>query len=494
MRLNAREVEAQSKDPIEIGEPTMTDGGWATGLPGNVHLLGAGGAGLSGAGLHLLDQGHVVTGQDLADSDFVDDLRSAGARVEVGPSRAASLPADCEVVVHSAAVPAEDEQLVEARRRGLPSMLYSSLLGRIARPASTCAVAGTHGKTTTSWMLWHALCGAARVRPGALIGGRHRGLERGALPPEPGGRVVLEACEYDRTFHNLRPFAGIITNIEPDHLDVYGTLAAVEEAFAEFVALLDPAGLLVTGEGIPDHVCEAAPCEVWRLGEELALDLGEADLGRARGRLCGPGFETPLELAVPGDFNALNAALGIALAVGLEGRDSGRARAAAEEVARFEGAGRRYEPWGHAPGVRVVHDYAHHPTEVRATLTAARASAPEEELVVLFQPHQASRTAHFLDGFVDALCAADRLVIADVYGARKQLDGHMAGAAELVAGVEARGTPARLGGPPSDASGVLLEELGRGDERPALVLVLGAGDIDTIRPELMASLQELRGG
>ena len=475
-------------------------------LPRRIHLLGIGGAGVSGAARILRNSGHVLSGHDRAHGRALAQLEELGIPLAIGPSRAEDLPADAQLVVRSAAVPDDDPQVAAARARGVPVWKYADFLGRLTALRRTLCVAGTHGKTSTSWMLWHALegvggCLRAPV-PGAIVGGVDRRLGTGALAGSPEGWLAVEACEYDRTFLKLHPFAAAITNVEGDHLDYYGTLGAIEEAFARFADRVHDTGLLVVGREVPERVEHAARAPVWRLGRELSIDLHGEREGRFRFRLRGPGWATPeLALQVPGSFQVENAALALALAVGASQRTpAGReadpaalAAAAAEGVARFLGVARRFEPWGEAPGVSVVHDYAHHPTEVRVTLEAARRAFPGRRIHVLFQPHQHSRTARFLHEFVDSLRGADRVVVADVYGARAHIDGdRTAGAPELVDGLRAIHVKAAHGGPLGSAVQRLVEGLSERGETPACALVLGAGDVEHVQDELLGKLA-LRG-
>jgi UDP-N-acetylmuramate--alanine ligase len=468
-------------------------------IPARVHLLGAGGAGVSGAALLLVERGHVLTGQDRAESGFVDALRARGVSITVGESDAAQLPADAGMVVRSAAIGLDDPQVVEAQRRGIPVLKYAELLGLLGPARRTLAVAGTHGKTTSSWLLFHALRGIAQAAresaPGALIGGTCRTVGANAVAQEPGGWFACEACEYDRSFLQLAPEGAIVTNVEPDHLDYYGTFEAIEEAFARFVDRVHPEGLIVVGRDVSARVEDAARCVVWRLGRELHIDLRGEQQGRFRFRLRGPGWATPdVQLAIPGSFNVDNAALAIALAVALAGRSTPLtpaqcADAAARGVQRYTGALRRFEPWGTFGGIDLVHDYAHHPTEVRVTMEAARRAFPGKPLHVLFQPHQHSRTARFLGDFVEALRGADRVLVADVYGARKHIDRDAAGAPELVERLTRANVNAYAAGDPSAA----VRMLARGLPSQCAALILGAGDIDLARDELLEAVA-LRGG
>jgi UDP-N-acetylmuramate--alanine ligase len=468
------------------------------GMPRRVHLLGAGGAGVSGAARILIDHGHELTAHDRAQGEHIELLRSIGVSVEISPQESARVPEDAELVVRSAAVPLDSRAVREAEERGLAVLKYSEALGRITPIGRTLAIAGTHGKTTTSWMVHHALRGLAecdpaveRPRPGAIVGGVCCTLGTNAVTEDEGGWFAVEACEYDRSFLNLTPQGAIVTNVEADHLDYYGDIEAIKCAFARFVDRVPLNGLLVVGRDVTRQVAQNARCPVWRLGRELKVDLLGERCGCFSFRLIGPEFVLPgVTLAVPGHFNVDNAACAIGLVVGLAAREWNidphtAALAAARGVERYQGSQRRFERWGEFGGVQIVHDYAHHPTEVRVTLEAARRVFPGRPLHVLFQPHQHSRTARLLDEFVDSLRMADRVVIADVYGARAHVDGQpQAGAPELVAGLSSARVPASLGGGLKESVRALCEHL----PVDCAVLVLGAGDIVSVKDDLFAQL------
>lgn len=482
------------------GKTMNANEGLIPNVANRVHMLGIGGAGLSGAAQILHARGHSVSGQDRSDSRFVRALRSLGVDVQLGDSRAELLPQDAEMVVRSAAISLEDPQVREAVRRGIPVLKYSELLGRITPRRRTLAIAGTHGKTTSSWMVYYALRGVCealgRGAPdaGALVGGVCRTVGSNAVIPKPGGWFAAEACEYDRSFLQLWPEGAILTNVEADHLDYYGTMEALEEAFARFVDRIHPDGLLVVGRDVPERITNASHAQVWRLGKDFDVDLIGEQHGHFRFRLRGPGWASPdIQLAVPGAFNVENAACAIALVVGLVARvwriEPGLAVIhAARWITRYKGAERRFEPWGTHGGVELIHDYAHHPTEVRATLEAARRALPGKPLHVLFQPHQYSRTARFLEDFVESLRGADRVVIADVYGARAHIDHTAADAGDLVMRLKRAGVDAEAGGPPKPSMKRLAERLPSG----GAALILGAGDIDLAKDDLIEELA-LRG-
>ncbi len=454
------------------------DSGYAQ-LPLHIHMLGAGGAGMSGAARLLSHRGHIVTGQDREVSPFTRVLETEGVSLVIGASEAAQLPETAGLVARSAAVPDDDPQVVAATAMGLEVIKYAELLGRLAPAGRTLATAGTHGKTTTSWMLHGALSASGGPQPGALVGGIHAEHRTNAVPADPGGWFSVEACEYDRSFLHLAPTGAIVTNVEADHLDCYGSFDGLKKGFCRFADAVDPEGLVVLGPDVPDCVAEAVRGRVWRLGKELQVDLLAETRGIFRTRLRGPGWATPaFELSVPGRFNVENAALAIGLAVGAGGVTPA---SAARGVAEFTGVGRRFESWGKHGGVNLVHDYAHHPTEVRVTMETARRAFPNKEMHVLFQPHQASRTARLMDDFIECLRGLDRVVVADVYGARRHIDRRSGADSEtLVTRLRLAGLDAHFGGAPAEAG----ELFAAGLTQDSVGFVLGAGDIDGIREGL----------
>jgi UDP-N-acetylmuramate--alanine ligase len=467
-----------------------------TSLPKHIHLVGIGGAGLSGAARILHGTGHRITGHDRAPSVFLDELVEAGLAISTGEEERPPLPEGTELLACSAAVPSDDPDRVRASELGIPVVKYAQLLGRLAPPSRTLAVAGTHGKTSVSWMLTHALegleraVGAGAPRTGCLIGGLDlRRMSNAAVPGE-GGWFVAEACEYDRSFLQLSPTGAVVTNVEADHLDYYGSLEAIERAFARFVHRIHPEGLLVVGDQVPGSVEDASRAHVWRLGREFDIEL----IGEQRGcfdfRLIGPGWATPpLSLSLPGRYQVENAALAIALVIGRAAHEwkiepAQAVQDVAKGIERFGGVARRFETWGVENGVEVIHDFAHHPTEVHVTLEAARRALPDKPLHVLFQPHQHSRTARFLHEFVESLRGVDRVVVADVYGARAHIDRMGADACDLAGLLRRAGVDAVAGG---DLASSIVHTITEIPARSAL-LVLGAGDVETIRDDLFTAL------
>ncbi|KQS59690.1 UDP-N-acetylmuramate--alanine ligase [Geodermatophilus sp. Leaf369] len=456
---------------------------------GAVHFIGIGGAGMSGIARILLARGVAVSGSDRRDTPTLLALGALGARIEVGHD-AAHL-GDAGTVVVSTAIRPDNPELVAARERGLRVLPRAVALAAVMAGRRSVAVAGTHGKTSTTSMLTVAVqaCGAD---PSFAIGGDLN--ESGSNAHAGSGDVfVAEADESDRSFLLLAPFAGIVTNVEADHLDNYGDLAAVEAAFDTFLGTIHPAGLLVLCRDDPgaarlaDVPTTAARVRTYGRGADADLQVRDLVVGPE-----GTSWTAVLDgteigrvsIRLPGEHMALNSAA--ALLTGLElGFPAADLMAG---LARFGGVHRRFELKGTAAGVRVYDDYAHHPTEVTAQLRAARAVVGDGRLVVLFQPHLYSRTAEFADGFGTALGLADEVVVMEVYGAREDPVPGVTGA--LVA--ERVPLPAdRVHFEPSWSAAAAAVA---GRARPGdLVLTMGAGDVVMVGPEILTALTDRPG-
>jgi UDP-N-acetylmuramate--alanine ligase len=468
---------------------------------GHVHLIGVGGAGMSAVAALLRARGLTVSGSDAADGPALAGLRTAGVDVHVGHDAAlvGRLVAGRDTVVVSSAVRETNPELAAARAAGVRVLHRSQALAALMAGRDAVAVAGAHGKTTTSAMVATALLAAGRD-PSFAIGGV-------VLPPagasdehpsgarDGAGPFVAEADESDGSFLNYSPLVAVVTNVEPDHLDHYGTREAFEDAFARFAGRIRPGGLLVA---CADD--EGAARLVARVRERLAAaGIDVVTYGRTPGAdvVVGPTvgdpdgtWATPLTdadgtaqvtLAVPGDHNGLNAAAAWAALrrLGLTPVQ------AATGLAAFRGTGRRFEDRGSAGGVRVVDDYAHHPTEVAALLRAAR-QVTGGRLVVLFQPHLYSRTKAFAGEFAAALSLADEVVVTDVYAAREDPDPQVTGAliTDRMAG-RAHFVPDRL-----EAARVVASLARPGD----LLLTVGAGDVTALAPVILETLAERDAG
>jgi UDP-N-acetylmuramate--alanine ligase len=424
-----------------------------------LHFIGVGGAGMSGLALVCSELGAEVTGSDRTESSYMERLRSAGIDARVGHD-AANLPEGVEVIV-STAIPEDNPELALARERALTIRHRGELLAELCGEKRLLAVAGTHGKTTTAAMATWALRGTG-ADPAFFIGGEVPGLGPGGVAANAGWGagewVVAEADESDASFLRLRPEVAVVTNVEMDHHSHWGSIAELRAAFARFVEPVT--GLVVPAGGGLDSLA-AAGAEVVGFDEDSP---GPAEL----------------ELTVPGRHNQRNARAALAAAA-LAGADID---AAAVSLAGMAGVRRRLELRGERSGARIYDDYGHHPTEVRAALAALRELGPER-LIAVFQPHLYSRTKAFAEQFGAALSVADEVAVLDVYPAREEPVGELAG----VSGLDvARAAADRMGGrrvcwlPDRErAADALATALGPG----RVLVTIGAGDIHELAEALV---------
>ena len=455
---------------------------------GRVHLVGIGGVGMAGIARILLERGVPVSGSDAADSPTVQGLRGLGATVHIGHE--AGHVADADTLVVTSAARDTNPELVEARRRGLPVLHRSQALAALLRGRRAVAVAGTHGKTTTTSMLTVALRRAG-ADPSFAIGGEL--TEGGDSAHEGGGDVfVAEADESDGSFLLYAPTVAVVTNVEADHLDHYGTEDAVTAAFDAFAERVVDGGVLVACADDPGSARLAAavrerrgPSAVRTYGVTPDADVRVVDLDATgpgvRFGLVGPGGapEVALTLRVPGAHNALDAAAAWAAGTWL-GYDG---QLLAEGLAGYGGARRRFETKGVAAGVRVLDDYAHHPSEVAAVLRAVRGVSGDGRVLAVFQPHLYSRTRIFAADFGRALGLADEVVVLDVYGAREDPEPGVSG--ELVTRAVPLPPERVVFEPDRDAA---VRWLARRAAPGDVVLTLGAGDVTRLGPQLLELL------
>src|SRR5690349_11330685 len=452
---------------------------FATVDPRPIHFMGIAGAGMSGLALLARQQGVTITGCD-NDPSGAADLAALGVEIWRGHDPGHVVGARALVV--TAAVPGDHPELERARALGVPVVRRADALSQAVAGGTVVAVAGTHGKTTTTVMVTEALAAAGR-NPTGLAGGRVATWSGNA---RVGGRelYVVEADEFDRAFLSLTPSVAVVNNVEADHLECYGgSVAALEDAFAEFAGRARRAIVGADDAGAA-RVAARLTVPVWRVGLAAGVDVRIADPAlsergsTARVELPG-GRVLTLRLQVPGLHNLRNAAAALAVVHEL-GADLERALAA---LAEFTGVGRRFERVGEARGVTVMDDYAHHPTEVRATLEAARQAFPRRRVVAVFQPHLFSRTALHGDALGRALAAADVVVVAPIYAAREQ---PMPGvSAELVArGATRAGATTVAVRDRANLTDRVAETVRTGD----VVFTLGAGDITRVGPELIERL------
>jgi UDP-N-acetylmuramate--alanine ligase len=454
-----------------------------------LHFIAIGGAGMSGLALVCRALGAEVSGSDRAESSYMERLRAAGIAPRVGHD-AAQVPAHADVVV-SSAVSEDNPELLQARRRGQRVIHRGELLAELCRYRRLLAIAGTHGKTTTAAMCIWALR-AIGADPAFFLGGELPGAGPDRAPTNAGwgdgGWVVAEADESDASFLELRPEVAAVTNLELDHHSRWRSLAELAEAFSAFVV---PARAVLTGADVRLPRNKAEPMLRFALepvrGEPppdadlLAVEI-EADGGGSRFRIEGAGLDAAVSLSVPGRHNVANALAALG-ALHLAGFDVDRCAAALRE---FPGVSRRLELKGRADGARVYDDYAHHPTEVAATLEAARQLDPRR-LIAVFQPHLYSRTKALAAEFGEALAAADEVAVLDVYAAREEPVGVLAGvsgrmvaeaAADHAGGRRVWWLPTA-----ADAAAALGPRLGDGD----VLITIGAGDIYKLADQLVGT-------
>ena len=455
----------------------------------HVHFVGIGGIGMCGVAELLHTQGYRVSGSDLREGPTLERLRSLGIGVAIG--HAAENLGSVDVVVYSSAVPPHNPELREAERRGIPVIPRAEMLAESMRLKEGIAVAGSHGKTTTTSLVAHVLSSAG-LDPTAVIGGR-------VLAPDTapsttrlgaGDLLVAEADESDGSFLRLAPVVAVVTNIDPEHLDHYGSYEALQDAFASFANRVPFWGLSVL---CLDH--PGVQAIVPRMTRRTATYgfASQADWVASAVRIERPGtrFEVrrrserlgEVRLRLPGRHNVLNALATLAVADELGVPFA----TAADSLAGFLGIERRFETKGELAGVRVVDDYGHHPAEIRATLAAARETHPGR-IVVAFQPHRFTRTRDLWSEFVTAFNDADVLVLTDIYPAGEaKIPG--VEAAPLADAIRAHGHhDVRFAANLDDVLAALVATARRGD----LVVTLGAGSISQVGARLLAALAEGR--
>lgn len=445
---------------------------------GRVHFIGIGGVGMSAVARIMVARGVQVSGSDAKDLPVMADLASAGARISVGYN--AGNLGDAQTVVAGSAIRPDNPELVAARDAGLPVLHRSQALAATMGEDLVVTVAGTHGKSTTTSMITVLLQGAG-LDPSFAIGANVPALGVNAAHGTS-GVFVAEADESDGSFLNYRPRVAVVTNVEPDHLDHYGTAEAVYESFDLFTGLLPRDGVLIAcaddagALALAERTLARGNTRVVLYGTSDEADLVLHDGGPGDVAVSTPAGRFALELQVPGRHNALNAAAAFAVALELGVAPD----TAAGALAHFSGASRRFELKGESRGVRVFDDYAHHPTEVRAALAAARSVAGNHKVHVLFQPHLFSRTREFAREFAEALNLADTALVLDIYPAREDpipgvssqlIADHLGAGGRLVAG--------------GDAVAALVAAADTGD----IVLTAGAGDVTAFGPQIVAALR-----
>lgn len=360
------------------------------------YFIGIGGIGMSAIARMFLLQKKQVSGSDLGSSKITDELKKLGAKIAIGQS-AENLPKDADLVVFTLAIPAENPELKAARAKKIPTLSYPEILGLISKEKFTIAVAGTHGKTTTTAMIAAAMIDA-KLAPTVVVGSFLKDQKSNFIAGSS-DYFLVEACEYKRSFLNLNPNILVITNIDDDHLDYYGTLEGVQRGFRELAEKLSPEDFLV---------CNPNDQKVKPILSGLACSVFDYS-----------SVETNFKLKIPGKHNIENAKAAL-VAAGIVGIPQGEAR---KSLAHFGGTWRRFDFKGKTKsGVLVYQDYAHHPTEIRATLSGARELFPKQKIVTVFQPHLFSRTKEHKDEFAAAFSDADQILLAPIYAAREPDD------------------------------------------------------------------------
>jgi UDP-N-acetylmuramate--alanine ligase len=443
-------------------------------MPQRIHIVGIGGIGLSAIAQVLLARGVQVSGSDQVASAVTDELARLGAKIVIG-QRAENL-GDVDLVLVTSAAPEDNPEIVEARRRGLRIVKRYHFFPELTAGKKTIAVAGTHGKTTTTGMIASILTDAG-LDPDAVIGGVISELGSNARAGQ-GKYFVIEADEYDRAFLGLRPLIAVVTSIEMDHPDVYRDVEQVAEAFRDFMRLVPREGIVIgCGDSlrVTRELKEIGKTRAVRYGFDAGNDWraspgvpnasgGSEFVVWRGGRELGA-----WSLGIPGQHNVLNALAAIAVA-DQAGVDLDIARATLKD---YRGAARRFEVKGDFRGVTVIDDYAHHPTEIGVTLTAARTRYPGREIWAVFQPHTFSRTAALLDEFARAFADAAHVIVTEIYAAREREPRGVSGV-QIVNRMNHR--DARFIASLDAAADFLNEHLNWGD----VLITLGAGDVHRV--------------
>ena len=448
--------------------------------PCHIHFIGIGGISMSGLAEILMDEGFAVSGSDARESELTKHLEARGAKIAYG-QKAANITEGIGAVVFTAAVHPDNPEYAEAERRGLPMLSRAELLGQMMKNyRQSLGVSGTHGKTTTTSMITEILL-AADADPTISVGGILHSIG-GNIRVGGSDLFVTEACEYTNSFLSFFPTMEIILNIEEDHLDFFKDLEDIRRSFRLFAERLPENGLLIINGAIErlPQLTDGLACRVVTFGAEgsdlTAENVRHDEFARAefdvirRGELLGH-----VTLGVAGEHNVSNALAAIAACLELDVPFE----TIAEGLRRFTGTDRRFEKKGEIGGVTVIDDYAHHPSEIRATLAAAR-NYPHRKLWCVFQPHTYTRTKAFMEEFAQALSMADEVVLADIYAAR-ETDTLGVSSRDLAEKIEKLGTKATYLPSFDEIETFILENCVHGD----LLITMGAGDIVKVGEKLL---------
>jgi UDP-N-acetylmuramate--alanine ligase len=447
-----------------------------------IHLAGIAGSAMSGLAIILQQRGFRVVGTDPRASEVRERFQATG--IEIHEKQDGShIPDDAGIVITTAAIPGSHPELQAAATRGIPVITYAQALGALMAEAQGVAVAGTHGKTTTTAMIVSCLKSAG-IDPGFVIGGFVPSLgtnsDNGRAPI-----FVAEACEYNRSFLNLFPKIAVITNIEEDHLDIYGNLEEIKKAFMSFASRLPPQGLLVYSANCPNtaSIIDRIHCQTVSFGVETkatysAQNIRPNTTDTVFDLHCKEKLVQEVHLPAPGRYNIANALAALAvchrLNLSIEKTANG--------LKAFQGVSRRFDIRGETNGITVVDDYAHHPTEIRALLSGAKERYPDRRLIVAFQPHQSSRTKQFIEPFSRSFGSADLVVVTDIYSVREtEAEKMTVHASDLVEKISAAGVRADYVGEIDDAVDYLADVLKKND----VLLTVGAGDVNRIAESIL---------
>lgn len=449
--------------------------------PIHVHFIGIGGISMSGLAEILLSEGFTVSGSDNQRSPLTEALAEKGALIRYGQRRD-NITDDIDLVVYTSAIHPDNPEFLAVQEKGLPSLTRAELIGQMMRQYKTSvAISGTHGKTTTTAMISDILLQEG-TDPTISIGGILKSIG-GNYRVGGSDYFVTEACEYTNSFLSFFPKVGIILNVQEDHLDFFKDLADIRNSFHAFARLLPSDGCLIINGEIENYqeLTQGLSCPVITFGMRKGFDYYPGEIsydntGKPSFVCHGPdGFSLPVTLGIPGDHNIANALPAIAVShrFGLQHETIRKV------LSHFEGTDRRFDYKGELGGVTVIDDYAHHPTEIKAALSAA-AHYPHGELWCVFQPHTYSRTKSFLSDFAAVLSTADHVVLADIYAAR-ETDTLGISSRDLMREIRALGGDCRYFPSFDEIENFLLENCTGGD----LLITMGAGDVHKIGENLL---------
>lgn len=447
----------------------------------HVYFIGIGGISMSGLAQILLSRGFKVSGSDRAPSDLTDQLSNEGATVYIG-QRSSNISEDIDLCVYTAAIHPDNPEYIRCQELSIPMMTRAEFLGQLMKNYSdSVAVSGTHGKTTTSAMAGEILM-AASLDPTLSIGGILPSIN-GNIRIGSSDYFLTEACEYTNSFLSFFPKYGIILNVEEDHLDFFKDINDIRNSFKKFAKLLPDDGLLIINGAIDNYeeLCKDLKCKVVTFGKATTNDYYPTDLSISEeGYTCytlntPSGKTASIKLRVLGEHNVLNSLASLALADSL-GIDLDTAKSA---LFNFGGTKRRFEYKGNLKGINIIDDYAHHPTEIKATLTAAK-DYKHENIWVVFQPHTYTRTKAFMDEFAEALSLCENIILADIYAAR-ETDTLGISSEDLQKIIQAFGKNCYYFKNFTDIEIFLLQNCIPGD----MLITMGAGDVYKIGENLL---------